>query len=736
MARRSNRGPQGTLTTPGGGSIDQAPQALALTDDQGRVVGSTIKTVLNGHHPRWARTRERAENCRLLLAGDIEAPMPKNFKLANADAFRSELATTYTRAVGLLSTIQKKKCQIKRNRATGSDRSNDVATEIEQIMTAVMFDENPGKGYPWPETCDIVLNDSLGCVITQPAMTFWEQPPELRDADGQIRRRYQRDKDNRVPKQVGKGFRLNRKKSVAAYEEDKADWYARNVPILFRAFGPQQVTPILGPGQRLDAVIVSSRYQRTSEISRRFIWGEGDHLSPVGASPNNSVGGTGEVELLEYWGTDSEGKPYVSYCVDGLPTYYRDTGEAAVQDLSPYISRLPVSLKWGQHWPGQTDVDQRGLPFMQPFYRSILNTNAILTGITTALWWAGFPTYATQPDPAAPPEVWNSNDRPPAVAIEPLKVIETPGPVTRLSGSDVSRDAYQVVSLMLGDNKDGGPSEGAQGKGGGSGFEKTIARAYSEDAQFQVLEGIRELFEDSASFALEILTNISEKHRPVLVYYSGPVVSFAAGDRVTSTRVMLELDPDLAGDNFRLTAEYPPSMSLAERQQSAELVERRLKSKRQHFEDDGDPSPERTVAEIEAEDLVASPIGQEQRWATIARLRGDDLMAEKLKLIQQQRVSQGGIPFAILQGFGDLLAQKAAEAAGGAQGAMPQAGPGGLPMPQGEAVGAPQGGQLTGLGGASSAQASLAGAVGGAMGVGPQNAAAAAGGQVPQNLGA
>ena len=113
-------------------------------------------------------------------------------------------------------------------------------------------------------------------------------------------------------------------------------------------------------------------------------------------------------------------------------------------------------------------------------------------------------------------------------------------------------------------------------------------------------------------------------------------------------------------------------------------------------------------------------------------------MAEMIKLKEQQRIAQqSGLPFSLAEGFEDILARRtAAESAssGGGQASMPAPMPGGVIGPQGIQIGTPQGGQLTGLGGVSTAQASLAGAVGGAMSTGPINSAAAAGGAVPIDM--
>ena len=121
------------------GAIDQAPQAVSY-DAHGRIVGSSIRAVKAQHDPNWAKTRERAAECRTLLAGELPMVMPENFKLANAESFAADLPTTYTRPSALLALLLQKELDIVRYRSTGSERSNANATKLEQILDAVMKD--------------------------------------------------------------------------------------------------------------------------------------------------------------------------------------------------------------------------------------------------------------------------------------------------------------------------------------------------------------------------------------------------------------------------------------------------------------------------------------------------------------------------------------------------------------------------------------------------------------------
>src|SRR5688572_11529202 len=199
------------------GSIDQAPTRIAY-DEHGRIAGSAIRTVKHQHDSNWSKTRDRAAECRTLLAGEMPQVMPKNFKIANADAFAADLPATYTRPAEMLSQNLKKQVEIKRFITTESQRSKTNSSTIELILSAVMTDAE--NSYPWDETCDIEQNDAFGCVITQPMPSFWEQDDDWQDTDTKaFKEQYQRDGQGRTKREAGKGFRLNKKSSKKAYDE-------------------------------------------------------------------------------------------------------------------------------------------------------------------------------------------------------------------------------------------------------------------------------------------------------------------------------------------------------------------------------------------------------------------------------------------------------------------------------------------------------------------------------------
>jgi hypothetical protein len=105
----------------------------------------------------------------------------------------------------------------------------------------------------------------------------------------------------------------------------------------------------------------------------------------------------------------------------------------------------------------------------------------------------------------------------------------------------------------------------------------------------------------------------------------------------------------------------------------------------------------------------------------VAQIQGEEEMEEIAQGQQEGLMDEDGLPTALAQGVM----------------ALPPGGtlvPGEAAPPMPGQVGVPQDGSLTGMGGGTTAQAVLSGAVGGAGMTGPINRATAAGGLVPPDL--
>lgn len=689
------------------------------------VLRQHVASLLSTHTERWTQTPRRAQTSLDLRNGDQKAPVPAAFleKIPNAAAFRVDTPHKYLVPYHQTNVMAKAPPRIKRWARGDAQALKAEATEIEQIMQAVMDDR-----YPWRDSVDITLNQSVLLVTTMPDTVSMSGTPSLYDPDGKtIKARYQRNRDGKTKAEAGPDFRVSPKASSKVHGEDKRDYLSRRIPIFIEALGPTEFVPVFGPGLVLDAVLVTRWWTVTELLRRKWVWeGMEAHLSPEGGAVNGGASGmtAGRVKVTELyavdWQEDESGRvvphPYVAYAVDGAKTYQRtDDGMVdAVLDLyEEYgLTRLPCVLKWGPH-VANPDPDKRGMPFPLPFAQSWLAIDAILTGAVAWLWWRGFPTLIEQPSAGTPPDYDRNDDSPDdEIEIEPFGYIKAQGNVTELGTTGPSPILGTVIDFLQAGNREEGPPNAAFGGGGESGFQASLARAFSEDAQDDVKDGCLEAYAESASIALELLTGMAERDDMGGKTHSIPIQRITPvplGERKgegRSKREILDLTADLAGGLYDLSAEYPPVPNLAKGQQYAEWAS--MDSPlilEDEFREEimGDEHPEIFQARKLRQMVMYSPENLAKVMALAAQLAGDEEERDRLLAMSKQSASQGQ------------------------DGQVYPAAPAAMLPPAGGAPG------LTGAGGMPSlAGASLGGVVGGT--VGAASRAAQAGGVVPDTV--
>ena len=516
---------------------------------------------------------------------------------------------------------------------------------------------------------------------------------------------FQRDRDGRdahdphyqEPDERGKPrrFRYDMRQSATHFDAVKEDLIASNPPLSMRAIPIGECAPIFGPGMKLEGMLIRSKYFKSELIRRDFLWTKaGEMLSPA---PDD-----GQVELIEWWALNHKGRPYVAYHVRGMDHTWRmgsDGLQPAVIDLYAEcgLTRLPVAFEWGLSWKTRS-LDMRSMPFTLPYMKTWLNIDAMLTGITVHTWWRGFPTLIEEPSEHGEVDVEGDDDDDDALTLQPMMVHRAKGRVTEIGTQGVARDAYQVMAFMLSSNERNSPSPGAMGGEAASGIDRTLSRAYLEDAQTVVLEARKRLRIFAAEIVNEFCTWFGKKYRPVSIYADTTTPAYQDKADASPTKAILTLDPWLCGGNFKVDAVYKtePGENPVKSQLFAEWQQKGLILDEEWREwGIGDPNPEVFLARKLAQQFRESPLGQARLMQLAARLAGDKQMADLLDL----------------QALGDM-------AQGGVGEALPMAAQQGLAGP----------GQMTGVNPIGNpASSAIAGAVGGALQHQSLNAAAAAG---------
>jgi hypothetical protein len=731
------------------------------------VTYTQLDALISTHEQRWRQTPERARLVREMQNGDMATPIPEAFRIADAaSACRVDTPHKYLVPYHQTNLLARDVPRLERF-ATGEAKTLQLeATRIEQILQAVMEDER--AGLDWYAACDIALNE--GCVVNvvmpEPAAfsresSLYEIDPKtgLQDST-RIRTRYQRSADGKTADEYGKGFRPAKGASDKVRKAEQRDYLSRNIPIVQEILGPQSILPIFGPSYTVDILIVRRQWTLTEFLKKKlFFSGMQGHLSPDGPSISSaySMGTTNtsagqSFEVIELYATDYQDDgphPYVAYAVrDGssIRRIQKRDGNDIVDHIIDLrdeygLERQPFVFEFGPY-VAHPDPDKRARPFPLPFQQSWRAIDAIMTGAAISGWWSGFPMLIEEPgnSPDFDLQKTTPDDDEDDNPIGPLKLYRSKGPIKQLQLQTMDDGMFKVVEFLAGANKEEGPPEAALGSGGQSGFQASLARAYSEDAMAQVKKNLLHLFSQSAEIAFEELTGMANRFGTVPIQR---LTEVPLGRQVSSgqqRRQILELTKDLAGNTYDLNANWPPIPNLALAQQYAEFVKNRLVLRSEFREKViGDEHPEVFEAELLVQDLSDGDQGKAQTMALAAQIMGNDEMRQQMKDLADgaamQSMSGGIFPEELLQGLASAATTMAPPP-------TPPSGPPGLPPPSGPpgmAPGSPGGppapppGAMTGAGPLPNpGQMSLAGQMGGTIGAATK--AAAAGGVVPGNL--
>lgn len=666
-------------------------------------------------------TRQTATDIREFLSGRKGVTVPENFALTLGESTIGDLPHKFMGPQRVRQGLIGRRPRIKRPQTAVGPRSQTVASKIEAPLNAIM--EDPKAGAPWNDDNDLLLLEGIAFGTVATDVTGKPGSPVLyMPGTDKVERRFRYDKRGRFEDDDGyEGLDLDEARKAMQAEKD--DYLARHLPFRQRAYSIRQCAPIWGPVMELEGLVIESFWSKRRVTERGLIVTTdkaGANLYPLGAigEGDSSATSGNEIRVVEYWYTDDDGCPCVSYSVDGKYTWRNgDNGlEAYTIDLSKLakdsrgrwkgLGRLPITWGWGLGWSA-ADADDRAMSFIKPFMQSWRNIDALVTMSLVWCSWRAFPALIEEVPLGTPLDAGMDEDDDPAIPdIKQMAITRVRGKVTEVATQGIGRDVYQMISLMLGENKAEAPGS-SEGEGSGqSGFAMSLAQAFEQDALTTVHESARRMYADRASFVLEGAKVIGETTEPVRVYEisTEPI----AQGQPSAVRQLLELEPDLIGNAFTVEAISKPSLSPAEKQQNAEFVERGLRSRRWELEQAGIESPETMLNEIDYEELLKSDIGKQVTYRLLQQFVENEFTKQIQETIAAGDANQQGLPVGYAQGLAgpppDLLTGT---------------------------VGAPAGGPMAGLSVPSPAAASLAGSIGGGLMNGPVNTAIAAGGSLP-----
>lgn len=680
----------------------------AYLRDESRLTGKTIASFWTEQEQLYRHSYEKIEAARSLLAGETKAPLPSEIHTSNPEAFRVSLPQKYTTPIKLQNKLSEAIPEVKRSPVSPGPRALDVATKIEQNANAYMT-----RLYPYAATIDLLLNEGECAVICAPTMAAWQKTPQLyEDGTRRVKKRYRRDAEGRAPDDEryvngAEKFRPNLRESTKAFASEEMHYLAQHPPFEFRVLSRLNMMPVnprfVGNRVQVDGLVIKTNYTVSELIKRRYRWGASGMLQ---AGERNAGRLTDELSLYEYWGTyydesDDSDHVYVSYCVDGHDTWRLSKDgeqEPAVLDLTELygLTTLPIAYSYGWHFPGVVDPDKRGIPFVDPFARTWLNMETIGTAESYRYWSTAFLTMVYKPDPQLIEWAQVEFGELPTLDMHPLKIPPILGDLVPVRPASGGSDATQLMALLAQSIRDEAPPPGAFGGGAVSapGYARNVLEKDVLGTVAQITRGALNLFQESASNALEIATLIGRKYRPVVIEHEGGTIVTQTGTQ-SAMRATLELDPDLCGDDYTLKAIIAPNFgeNLAVNQLAAEWRDRGILPTRKVLEMVGDPAPEQTLAEVDAEAIGKLPQFQMRAIARALKLVGDEELADEIMAELEPGPDGKPVPAGFDAGV-----------------TVP-----GMEMPPGQPPMAPQGGNMTGMAMPNIAASSLGGRISGEM---------------------
>ncbi|MES2090878.1 MAG: hypothetical protein V4532_12985 [Pseudomonadota bacterium] len=664
-----------------------------------------ITALWTAKQQEFVESRRRIRLIRQWLAHKVEPEVPSEF-MTQADT-RVKLAFPITTSLHTIAVMARKRPLLKRTPLGSGMAPSTRASKLERWANGCLTELEGQSGAIWKPLVASLFNQGECAVLAYPLMAHWEEFPEFDAEDPPAR--YQRDNKDRSPDEAGSHFRLDGKRTKAAYDNFTSDWKAHRIPLVVRVVPAEQCLPQFGPGMRLDGLLIRSAYTEDQLTDRGYAWVGGKSHPGPGRTDNDS-GGTGmarSVILMEYWHRGGvcyyAGEPH--YGPGGDLTSFKAYDEttrnhgAAEIDLQREfgINRLLACYAYGSHYPDEENPDFRGVPFLYPFLSQVQGAQNLMTAKIAHTWRWAYGGIGVEPMENAPPELLMEDGHPRQVSIPPMTAVVLPGRAVPLVHPGTAPEVDQSVAFLLNDVRGEMPQQGAfGGAGASSGHDRSLIRAHLEDAYGMVLgdpddySGAIGVWRWLGTTLVECATKIAETQgHSVPVYTSTDV---ADGQR----RDYAEMTQDLADGLFDLTAYYPNAEgeNLPWAQLLAEWTLQELIPHQQFLEKGlGDQSPERTIVDIQTEKfLFKTPQGQQILAEMVAEALGGQREQEQYKLQQQGLMTQDGTPTAALGG----LAQ------GGGQG------------------------QLTGTAPGNPAQSALGGIIAGGLGGGPARADAMA----------
>lgn len=694
-------------------------------------------------------SRERMIEAEDIQLGRIRLVPPKHLTRAdgNVKHLVPALAQRKSLVLNMTNLVAEARPIITRRRPPkGGPATESRAEETETALNALLLDL-----FPWDESAGRAVQHAEYAVVTLLAEDMWDAGPEYNDVlpeeewrklskkeqqtyrkspepeDGKRRDtvRYERPKPIYWRDEKGRGIedddygRRSPKETRKAFEDAVRDHYAQHPPFAIRGYSAFD-TAHAHDAEGLEVLVVRQLMTESQIIAKgyRGDWlttqdGKDRLLCPAGF--DRRLWGKGNRIYLYHVYCWIDGDPHIAYMVGGRATdRVTDDGEVveAITNLREKwgFSRLPCAVYYGPHL--QTDNrDDMPVPFMDPIGATLLAYEGLLGSRNILAWRRGTAKYVVTPEKHVPVEAYFDAATSTLRTIdldENADIVTAPGPIGTLAPLEPSGDTRAVGEEFLASIRDATPSSAAFGGGGSdSGREAALLHTYAQTSNGMAREGLRQAYEDAASFILEWACCLMRKRNiPEIPYYANVETEPQEGSDPEGKQVVLvRLREDWIGANYRVTAEYLPTPNPILIQQEADLYDKGLGSFDDVQKARGKTNPLRERIKALNDAYWRSERGMMELAALDARRRADVEKALQLE--------------AALAGLAAPLAL----------------GPDGKPTSYGPSAALdPMYAEQGGGGGPTSAQVMLAGTIGGGRAAEMQDLALTAGAPAPAGM--
>jgi len=594
-------------------------------------------------------TRLRVRDCRDWLANRWDPIVPKDFAEV-AGNLGIKLPYGITVALHAVQMLSSKRPRLRRDPMGKSIGARSNASDLEVWANACVTAVEEQHGAFWRPLMDMLFNQGCAAVLCFPASAGWENMPSYVDEDGAVKRQWKADSS---------------KRSVQNYEDYLLDWKARQVPISIRVIGVDQCLPILGPGHRLDGLIVRSQYSREQLEAQGYKWrfGETGHVG-AGWDPDYMSQTRGlypKFTLYELWRPGSVvyyiGEGVTAPATDGsnLTVAYREGTDGRVNpafvDLKRDfgITRLCGTWVWGCNFASETDPDRRGVPFLWPFLSAFQGMNNLATAKLAHAFQHSFGGWFIPANADVTPDLVLEDGRPREITIQPMKAQYVAGTPVPASHPGTGKDVDELMGLMLGAVHEEAPSAAAGGgPGATSGHDRALIRSMLQDAYDDVLNGGLQAMTFVGSMCTEIADRIVDNYEVTVPVYC----SVQPKGMRQNVRKAQELTQDMTGGVYDFWCEYPPEEG--ENLPYAQMlmqwsIEGRIPLRQALEKGLGDESPDETMIEIQTEKLLFNtPQGQQYLFQLVGKKLDDQKLAALFQAVQSGQATPDGTPTAAL----------------------------------------------------------------------------------------